>query len=241
MFNKTNTKPIVVIGDVHGLTSWKDIVKTHKGSIFVFLGDYCDPYEDIQPNELMKNFRSIIQFKKNHSDDVILLLGNHDMHYTSADFVISTRYDESIVSRMKRVFTNYQDLFLYSWQCGTMLFTHAGVNNKWFHEDFGGKLSGKRSVAYQLNHPTKKQFAAMSQVGYRRGGDFDYGGIFWADRSDTIMNPLEGYHQFVGHSRVDNIHHVTINDQTSITYCDCLHNKQYLVITEQGINSCYLN
>ena len=87
----------------------------------------------------------------------------------------------------------------------------------------------------------KKQFAAMSQVGYRRGGDFDYGGIFWADRSDTIMNPLEGYHQFVGHSRVDNIHHVTINDQTSITYCDCLHNKQYLVITEQGINSCYLN
>ena len=51
MNNKTNTKPIVVIGDVHGLTCWKDIVKVHKDSMFVFLGDYCDPYEDIKPIE----------------------------------------------------------------------------------------------------------------------------------------------------------------------------------------------
>ena len=66
-------RPIVVIGDVHGLTKWKDIVKTHRGSQFVFLGDYCDPYEDIEPDELIKNLRSIIQFKNRHPDDVILL------------------------------------------------------------------------------------------------------------------------------------------------------------------------
>ena len=107
MYNKTNTKPIVVIGDVHGLTCWKDIVNAHKGSMFVFLGDYCDPYEDIKPIELIKNFCSIIQFKKKCPDDVILLLGNHDMHYTSADFVISTRYDESIVSEMNHILTDY--------------------------------------------------------------------------------------------------------------------------------------
>ena len=118
---------------------------------------------------------------------------------------------------------------------------HAGVNDQWFRENFGGQLNGEKSVAYQLNHPTNKQFAAMCQIGYRRGGDFDYGGIFWADRSDTISNPLVGYHQFVGHSRVDNINHVTINDQTPMTYCDCLYNKQYLVITDQSINACVLN
>lgn len=241
MNNKTNTKPIVVIGDVHGLTCWKDIVKVHKDSMFVFLGDYCDPYEDIKPKDLIKNFRSIIQFKKKRPDDVILLLGNHDMHYTSDDFVISTRYDERMVSIMKHISNDYHDLFLYSWQCGTMLFSHAGVNDQWFRENFGGQLNGEKSVAYQLNHPTNKQFAAMCQIGYRRGGDFDYGGIFWVDRSDTISNPLVGYHQFVGHSRVDNINHVTINDQTSITYCDCLYNKQYLVITDQSINACVLN
>ena len=39
-------KPIVVIGDVHGLTTWKDVVKNHRGSQFVFLGDYYDPYEE---------------------------------------------------------------------------------------------------------------------------------------------------------------------------------------------------
>ena len=99
-------RPIVVIGDVHGLTTWKDVVKNHQGSQFVFLGDYCDPYEDIEPDELIKNLRSIIQFKKRHPNDVILLLGNHDMHYLSEDFVTCTRYDERIAPRIKRILTN---------------------------------------------------------------------------------------------------------------------------------------
>ena len=241
MFNETITKPIVVIGDVHGLTCWKEIVKCHRGSIFVFIGDYCDPYEDIEPNELIKNFRSIIQFKKKHPTDVILLLGNHDMHYTSDDSVICTRYDERMVTRMKRIFIKNRDLFLYSWQCGSMLFTHAGVNDQWFREDFRGQLSGKRAVAYQLNHPSKKQFAAMKQVGFWRGGDYEYGGIFWADICETAKNPLEGYHQFVGHSRVDNIKKITINDKTSITYCDCLYNNHYLVINNKMSFACKLN
>ena len=129
-------RPIVVIGDVHGLTTWKDIVKIHRGSQFVFLGDYCDPYEDIEPDELIKNLRSIIQFKKRHPNDVILLLGNHDMHYLSEDFVTSTRYDERIAPRIKRILTSNRDLFQYAWQQGKMLFTHAGVSDGWFRNDF---------------------------------------------------------------------------------------------------------
>jgi 3',5'-cyclic AMP phosphodiesterase CpdA len=236
MLNEANTKPIVVIGDVHGLTNWKDVVKRHRGSMFVFLGDYCDPYEDIEPDALIKNFRSIVLFKKKHPKDVILLLGNHDMHYISEDIVTSTRYDNRMASRMKRIIYNNRDLFQYAWQYGNMLFTHAGVNDQWFHEDFIGSLDGKRSVAEQLNHPTPEQFSAMGQVSWLRGGPNENGGIFWADKYETSQNPLKGYIQFVGHSRVNNIKQVKLDENTSITYCDCLFNNQYLVINRQNMN-----
>lgn len=229
-------RPIVVIGDVHGLTKWKDIVKTHRGSQFVFLGDYCDPYEDIEPDELIKNLRSIIQFKKRHLNDVILLLGNHDMHYLSEDFVTSTRYDERIAPCIKRILTNNRDLFQYAWQQGKMLFTHAGVSDGWFRNDFHGDSSKNCSIADQLNNPTQEQYVAMGEVGFWRGGPYEYGGIFWADIDETKDNPLKGYHQFVGHSRVDSIKSAKIDDETSITYCDCLFNDQYLVINRQNMN-----
>ena len=229
-------RPIVVIGDIHGLTTWKDIVKNHRGSQFVFLGDYCDPYEDIEPDELIKNLRSIIQFKKRHPNDVILLLGNHDMHYLSEDFVTCTRYDERIAPRIKRILTSNRDLFQYAWQQGKMLFTHAGVSDGWFRNDFHGDSSKNCSIADQLNNPTQEQFVAMGEVGFWRGGPYEYGGIFWADIDETKDNPLKGYHQFVGHSRVDSIKSAKIDDETTITYCDCLFNDQYLVINRQNMN-----
>jgi len=39
-------KSTIAIGDIHGLTNWKDIVNDPKneGCRFVFLGDYMDPY-----------------------------------------------------------------------------------------------------------------------------------------------------------------------------------------------------
>lgn len=40
-------KPIVAIGDVHGLEKWRSIVDEHEDCTIVFLGDYLDPYEYI--------------------------------------------------------------------------------------------------------------------------------------------------------------------------------------------------
>jgi hypothetical protein len=76
----------------------------------------------------------------------------------------------------------------------------------------------------------------MGEVGFWRGGLYEYGGIFWADIDETKDNPLKGYHQFVGHSRVDSIKSAKIDDETTITYCDCLYNDQYLVINRQNMN-----
>lgn len=48
MLNKEEKmKPIVAIGDVHGLEKWRSIVDEHEDCTIVFLGDYLDPYEYI--------------------------------------------------------------------------------------------------------------------------------------------------------------------------------------------------
>ena len=33
-----------MIGDVHGLRTWEQVVKKHSNCKYVFLGDYNDPY-----------------------------------------------------------------------------------------------------------------------------------------------------------------------------------------------------
>jgi glutamate racemase len=43
-------RPTIAIGDVHGLTYWKGIVDSNPNCLYVFLGDYLDPYEDIDPS-----------------------------------------------------------------------------------------------------------------------------------------------------------------------------------------------
>lgn len=52
---------IIVIGDVHREHRWKDIVEKHPGGRFVFLGDYCDPYDkNVPDNEVVENLKQIM-------------------------------------------------------------------------------------------------------------------------------------------------------------------------------------
>ena len=44
---------VILIGDIHGRTIWKQIVERHPDADhYVFFGDYFDPYEDIPYWEL---------------------------------------------------------------------------------------------------------------------------------------------------------------------------------------------
>ena len=71
---------MIIIPDIHGRTFWKDCVKGHENEEIIFLGDYLDPYpaEWITRKEAILNFQEILEFKKAHMNNVILLLGNHD-------------------------------------------------------------------------------------------------------------------------------------------------------------------
>jgi len=221
--------PIVVLGDIHGSTFWKTAVDENPACRYIFLGDYLDPYEAIDRKQLMDNLKEIIQLKKDRSDDVILLLGNHDMHYICLKFCIGSRFDDEIDEEASALFAENIHLFQYAFQEGNRIFTHAGISQKWFFEDFEGDVN--KNIADQLNHHQPDHRPALYRCGAFRGGDINaVGGIFWADIKEfELCKPLPGYAQFVGHSRVDEIFEYTDNGG-QVTFCDCLYNKKYLKI-----------
>ena len=218
-------KKLVAIGDIHGRSIWKIIAGRHKTDRIVFLGDYFDPYGNIDAMDMIENFNAIITLKKERPDDIILLLGNHDMHYIDDRFPRSSRHDDMLAPVIREKFLKNRDLFQYAFQEGDVIFTHAGICDRWFNEEFKGSAipkEGEKSIADQLNNPSAEQLMAMYHVGRVRGGSDQEGGIFWADITETEGNPLKGYHQVVGHTQVPYLHEKVLSDDTSITYCDTL-------------------
>jgi len=219
------SKPTIVLGDVHGLTYWKKAVAENPDCRYIFLGDYLDPYGYIAPKQLIDNLKAIIQLKKDHSDDVVLLLGNHDLHYLYLDFEPCTRFDDEIEEEAHSLFSENLHLFAYALQEDKRIFTHAGISEKWFFDDFFGDPN--KNIAEQLNHPQHDQLPALYRIGVMRGGDRNVvGGVFWTDINE-LNDPLPDYTQYVGHNRVDDLHEHT-NNGGQITFCDCLFNKKYL-------------
>lgn len=231
-----NKKMITVaIGDVHGLTNWQNIVEQHPEDKIVFLGDYCDPYGYIEDEDVVDNLWNILSFKKMNPGRVVLLLGNHDMHYIFDEekFVQGTRFNPDLEETLHKLFTDNLEFFQYAYQDGEYLYTHAGLSAEWFRDDFGWKEKvTKESLAEienALNHPTEEQFEAMAQVGMMRGGWNKNGGIFWADICEVSL-PVTGLKQIVGHNQVDRPRTLSIDEKTSITFCDCLRYDEYLKI-----------
>ena len=221
--NKPRTT--IVFGDIHGSMFWQKVVEENPDCRYIFLGDYLDPYEKISSYQLIDNLKKIIKFKKKHIDDVILLLGNHDMHYVNLDIIPCCRFDDEIEKFAHPLFSKNIHLFTYAFQEDNRIFTHAGISQEWFLDDFGGDVN--KNIAEQLNNPHPDQLPALFRCGLFRGGDInDVGGIFWADINE-LCNPLPGYIQFVGHNRVDGIQKHK-NKGGMIVFCDCLFNKKYL-------------
>lgn len=220
-------KQTIAIGDVHGLTYWKEVVKDNPACRYVFLGDYLDPYQPISRKALIGNLKEIIQLKKKHPDDVVLLLGNHDLHYFTSDMETSSRFDFEIAKEASELFRGNIDLFQHAHQEANTVFSHAGIAHKWFTDDFKGDLH--RNIADQLNNPKPEQIPALYCCGQCRGGDWGMiGGIFWADIKE-LCEPLQGYTQVVGHNRVEDVKERT-KDGGRIIFCDCLFNEHYLKI-----------
>ena len=201
---------ILIIPDVHGRSFWKKAVESGDYEKVVFLGDYTDPYEweNITEDNALDNFLSIIEYKELNPDKVVLLLGNHDMHYYSEYYHELTggcRYNPLAAMYLQRLFQENEELFQLAydmdWGGRHYLFSHAGVTQSWLKRNLD---LIRKPDAQHLNRltDTDEGLQALAQVGAARWGDYPTGSMVWADSEEMVVSdPLPDTYQIVGHTQ----------------------------------------
>jgi hypothetical protein len=218
----------IVIGDIHGRDNWQQ-VNTKSYDKIIFIGDYADS-PDVCDFTILENLKKIITQKKHQPGKVELLLGNHDIHYLHYPKFECSGFRPSMQRDLTGLYHNNVDLFKIAYQTENYLFTHAGVTNNWYDEVMRTPVlkeicDQEENIAAQLNQLERTPYRSiLYQAGFERGG-YGYGGPLWADLKETFTDMLNGYHQIVGHTRVDEIHTVSYTGR-SMTYADVLTTKE---------------
>ena len=233
---------MIIIPDVHGRRFWIKPVKEHLGKEhIVFLGDYLDPYRDenIPEEVVFSRFQDILTLKKNHPNDITLLLGNHDLHYLSSH-IEGGRFDVVNSERNKRMFTENISLFQLAYEAKVggvkYLFTHAGILWGWIishNELFGkikpNKISSKLNELWRSEESKDELYKALGDIPLSRWGRYLYGSPVWSDVDDMDVNNAElpGFFQVFGHTQQE--YRPIIND-----FFACLDCRRAFQLTESG-------
>lgn len=213
----------IIIPDVHGRNFWKS---APKDANLIFLGDYLDPYLDEEefqeydsysdPNlfkKLKENLLEIIQVKKERPNDVILLLGNHDLPYMDiGEFCCRYTTDLQQIKEYKSIFNENRDLFQLCYTLNTekekYLFSHAGITEPWIneHPELFSDIKEEDLPQY-INKLFKEKdiylYRALNEASFYRGGWTIAGSLVWADLQEMgNFNILKGYYQIIGHSQL---------------------------------------
>lgn len=228
-------KKIIVLGDIHGRTIWKDIIAKEHPDQVIFLGDYVSTHENISEEDQVENLEDILRYKDEHPE-TILLRGNHDMQHLGYDWAGCSGYFPRVAMEMEKL----KDEFLGKTQwihiMGNTIFSHAGVSTEWLDAndlklDDINALEPSELFGFNLSDPQDIYGTSPEQP------------PTWIRPLTLVGVMVSGYHQVVGHTEMK--HCLKVMDSNGfVNYlwlCDALEYGFYLLIengvfTERNIN-----
>lgn len=242
----------IIIPDVHGRIFWREAVKKYIDSniVFIFLGDYLDPYGYEEIDDEYQGLLDIIEYKKNYPERFILLLGNHDLHYLTR-IGRGSRWDWQNAKRNEKTFLDNINLFqiVYSTTVNDkkFLFSHAGIlkdwiykNHKWLNvevpdENTDYKINDWTELpdfnkTFRSDTDREAFFNSIGDVSFYRGGDSQWGSIVWADVHEHLdkNERIPGVIQVFGHTQQEED---PVNYDNEIYCLDC---RKAFALTASG-------
>jgi hypothetical protein len=198
---------IIAVGDVHGRQLWKEIVKKEKeANKIVFIGDYFDTHYDISVDQQISNFKEIIEFKKNNMDQVILLLGNHDVHYLND---VTEQWSGYRAFRAQEINDVLQPAFndgllQICYTHDKYVFTHAGVTKTWCLKN-NIRTNHLEEDINNLFIADKRPFMFTMGRNYSRTGDDITQSPIWVRIPSLFEDHIDNVKYVIGHTTQENL------------------------------------
>lgn len=215
---------IVVLGDIHGRTVWKDIIAKEQPDQVIFLGDYVSTHDCVSESDQVSNLLEIMRFKDHHPE-TILLRGNHDLQHLGYDWAECSGYFPWAAELMAYHKEEFLEKTQWIHVVGNTVFSHAGISTKWLESNF-------------LELDDINPLGPTELFGFTSSDRRDIYGTSpeqpptWI-RPETLVNVMiPGYDQVVGHTEVEYCFNVKDSSDipNNLWLCDALGNKSYLVI-----------
>lgn len=195
----------LILGDTHGRGIWQLIVQKENPDRVIFLGDYWDSLE-ISYSDQLYNFQRIIDFTRTSGKEVILLIGNHDIHYQQwameDDGETTSGFQDNYAVFIQEELEKNKDLFRIAYKLDNFLFSHAGISKTWLELM---EIPNDASMVDVVNDYLKYKprvfgFRGLNIEKYHDSfGDNIWQGPLWI-RPRSLMKEYLGYTQVVGHT-----------------------------------------
>ncbi len=226
---------IGAIGDIHGRSTWKDIVNSRNDiDKWVFQGDYFDSRQGHSGIEQLNNYNEIIAYKEANPEQVVLLFGNHDFHYISA---MNERYSGfQSIHAIDFELAIQRDLgkknLQMSYMVDNVLFTHAGITKTWLKEKLDRDILNDETIDLinEYLYYTPSIFKFNSGPNASNTGDDITQPPIWVRPYSLSKDKFDIWYS-VGHTQVKD---VSIVDDHKIVLTDCLSSNIAYAIFDDG-------
>lgn len=233
---------IIAIGDIHGRTIWKNIVaKEADCDKIIFIGDYFDTRNyTIKGDTQIANFKEILELKKQNPEQVIMLIGNHDLHYLKGIDERYSGYQAGYAIEIgeiigKAITDGYIQMCYHS---APFFFSHAGLTKTWARRVLGDDVISEQLVQtindFLVFRP--RVFTFMMGDNYSESGDDITQGPVWVRPESLAKDMVDGITCVVGHTPAEKLGPMQSCPQ--IIRIDCLGwTDEYLVIEDGNIKA----
>lgn len=225
---------ILILGDIHGKTIWRDIISKENPDKIIFLGDYVSTHsKNITNEQQISNLKDILDYKKENSNKVVLLRGNHDMQFLGYHWAECSGYNRTVSKEMIKLKTRFLDSTKWLHIIDNIVFSHAGVSKVWLQNVCGKDISIEQSLIKINNTRPSEIFGFTPEDYFDMTGTSKTQPLTWI-RPGTLEDcNIEGYDQVIGHTPVERIVSIVGHTGEKIWLCDCLDNNQYLIINNK--------
>ena len=231
----SSIKKLIAVGDIHGRDFWKKVAEKEKDfDMFVFVGDYFDNFPNrVTEDDIVQNFFDIAAFKRDNSNKVTVLLGNHDFQYMAgAGGQICSGFNRNVIPKASALLHSMHMIghVQVCYQYNDLLFSHAGFTKTWT-ERSGIDIDNIEMSVNGIFH-SKPEFFRYSNEDKSGFGEHISQGPFWVRTRSLYKDMIDGYIQVVGHTGFDKI--TSIEDR--ILCLDAPSSQEYLTVIDGVID-----